>query len=277
MWFRATIGVFLLAVWLTVAGDKPFGACSSRADEADPLKAVEVERIKPHWQTGDRWIVETATVQQQKHRELDAADKPPSVQWQFQVGRTEQIAGRECHKVKIHCLAKGRQPQTTLWVDCQSMALRQLETQFPVRSGFRTVVESYDFPGGQPTPVLGPLSALPIDLPLFVGGNRKANSAFTYDAVSGPAGTKAVGDVAFSFSVTQSVSTPDDRQVKRLIPEMLAKQLDKLHLLGVRLKSADNRQVDQIWKEGVPWPLYTNSGITVSRLIKTIPAKLRDN
>lgn len=277
MWLRAVIRVSLLAMLLTATGHEPFRPHRSRADEPGAAKAVKVQRVKPRWQTGDRWIVETTTQQQQKRRELNGAEEPQTVRWQFQVGQTEKLSGRNCHKVKVRCLAKGRQPVTTLWVDCESMALRQLETQFPVRSGFRTVVESYDFPGNQPTPVLGPLSALPIDLPLFVGGNRKATGEFTYDAISGPAGAKAVGDVAFSFSVTQNVSTPDAKQVKSLVPEMFAKQLDNRPLLGVRLKSADNRQVDQIWKAGEPWPLYSNNGITTSRLVKTISAKAQDN
>jgi hypothetical protein len=32
------------------------------------------------------------------------------------------------------------------------------------------------------------------------------------------------------------------------------------------------RQVRQLWTAGVPWPVYSDNGITISRLVKVIPA-----
>ena len=80
------------------------------------------------------------------------------------------------------------QPAVRLWADQETFALRQVETRLPVQGNYRTVTESYATNDDQASPVFGPLTALPVDLPLFLRDQTKALSDFSYEATGVPPG-----------------------------------------------------------------------------------------
>ena len=156
---------------------------------------------------------------------------------------------------------------TVLWVNKKAHALRQITTQIPVPGGFRILTENYEFRSGQPSPVLSPLTALPVDIPLFRGGQAKGLEKFSYEANVGPAGTKALGDLGFSNEVEQDVQTASADQAKGLLNIDFAKDLTVRPAVEVKLKKFD-RQVRQIWRPGLPWPAYSEDGQTTCKLVK---------
>ncbi len=247
----------------------------------DPARDRELKGnpadLRPQWHVGDRWVVETAT------RPLHAADAEQArnpaapVRWEFAVKAVERIAGRGCYRVEIRSRLTGRpQPKTTLWIDRRTSALRRLETQLPVAGQFRTVTENYRWDGGQASPVLGPLPALPVDMPLFLGGRVKGPETFRYETAIGPPGEKALDDLRFAFEVEQRFSQPKSADVKGLLPEAFAKDLPRRPLVEVRLEGFDCR-VRQLWQPGRPWPTYADNGSTVARLVEVIPASSQSN
>ncbi|MGE0756410.1 MAG: hypothetical protein AB7O38_05300 [Pirellulaceae bacterium] len=248
-------------------------------DHARPTVAAQEpaggEAFRPKWRVGDAWIVETQTRQLQA-READGPNSQGAiVRWRFHVQSLEKVAGRDCFRVTAECVSQAG-PRVILWIDSVALALRQTQTQMRVGGELRTLTESYEFAGDQPTPVVGPLTALPIDLPLFLGGPTKGTQAFQYESIPGPVGTKALGDVGFSFQVEQGLDTPEPKQVEGLLYDDFAKSLTPGQVVEVQLKTAD-RQVKQLWQPGMPWPAYSNNGATVARLIKVIPAPAADN
>ena len=267
--WRAYLGLGLLG--LSLVGPVPAEEPGQAVDRQTP-----VEDVKPRWRVGDRWVVETRTLLLQATPEKQGIARGKPIRWRFHVERIEKIAGVECYRVEVRCLEEGpRQPATTLWADRRSLAPRQLQTQLPVAGGFATVAESYRFPGGQPAPVQSPFTALPLDMPVFLG-HVKGAQTYSYEAVVGYAGEKALGDVGFAFDVQQNVAQLEPAQVKGLIHDAFAKDLRSRPVTEVRLKSSQ-REVRQLWQSGRPWPSYSDNGTTEARLINVTPASPQPN
>lgn len=252
-----TLPAAVCAACLVLAADAPSGA----------TRSANMELITPQWGAGDSWVVETASLPVQVRGTLDPTIRSKPIQWQFTVQRYEKVVGDDCYRVVVKCLEPGPQPTTVLWIDRATQTLRQVETEFPVRGGFKKVVENYQFSAGRKSPVLGPLTALPLDLPFFQGNRTKSLESYSYEASAGPAGSKALGDIGFIYEVEQDVTTPSAQHVKGLLPDAYMKDLNTRPVVEVRLRSA-GRQVRQLWRPGLPWPVYADNGVTVARLVK---------
>jgi hypothetical protein len=257
------------------------GALLGAFGAGTPAPEVKGEDFKPRWSPGDSWVVETTTRAVQMRGDPDAT-RPAPVRWRFTVKKAEKAAGHECHRVEVVCLdgqgnADRSQPSSVVWIDQKSMALRQMQTQLPVPGGFRTVTESYAFGDNQPAPVIGPLTALPLDLPLFTPGATRGLERFTYEAVSGAGGARAANDVAFAVDIEQHVAPARAEDVERLVPEEFkefSRDLKARPVVEVKLKTAE-REVRQLWQASQPWPLYADNGQTTARLVKVTSAQPR--
>lgn len=223
---------------------------------------ADAGQLSLRWQVGDQWTVETASLQTQAR----ARSKP--IRWRFTVQRIEKLQGRDCYRVVIRPsdpAAKG--PVTVLWVDRVHKTLRQVQAQLPTAAGYRTMTESYASGSGQASPVVGPLTALPIDLPLFTDQGIKNLGPYRYETTSGPVGTKAIGDVGFSIEIRQEFMRPDDAGVKSLLGEDVLKSLSERPLIEVHLDTP-SYQTRQLWQPGQPWPTFADNGTTQSRLVE---------
>ncbi|HEX5103906.1 MAG TPA: hypothetical protein VFV87_08860, partial [Pirellulaceae bacterium] len=203
------------------------------------------------------------------------------IQWQFSLSRFEKSLDSECFRVEIRCLSgTDGHPLTTLWVDRQSRALRQIATEIPVPGGYQTMTVSYEFDSGQPGPVLGPLTALPIDLPVLLADGAKGLETFHYRSEIGPPGRKELDALGFAHEVEQRATTASADDVRMLMATVFAKSLDdgvlarsliENPVTDIRLKSA-GREIRQLWQAGSPWPIYCDNGQTVCRLVSVEPA-----
>lgn len=270
-WLRPAclmLGLLGLGLVGAVPGENPPGV---------PVQGISLEQFKPQWRVGDRWVVETTTLPLQAPLGQEGAPPVKPVQWQFSVRALERLFDRECYRIEVQPLPiRTPSPVTTFWVDRQSLVLRQVQAQLAVAGRLHTMTESYQFGSGQPTPVQGPLTALPIDLPLFTAGRAKGLQQFAYEAVAGPSGKKALGDVGFLMSIQQEMVPATAEHAKSLLPEGFAKVLDTKPTVEVRLKSIQGR-VRQLWRPGCPWPVYADNGPTVARLVKIVPAPTQPN
>ena len=266
---KAVSLVALLAVGGLVG---TLGARAAEGPQRD-LRSPSFDQLIPRWELGDQWIVETVSQPRQVRGESSAESRIRPIQWQFAVQRFEKALTDDCYRLEVKCLAEGvPRPATVLWVDKKTRAIRKIQTQIPVPEGFQTITQSYAFSSGQPAAVLGPLSALPLDLPRFSGGEAKGMQTFMYETHGGLPGQKEVGELGFAHQVEQQVTPVASEQVKGLIHETYTKSLTEQPVVEVQLKSGD-RQVRQLWQPGSPWPVYSKNGSTECRLIKVIPAK----
>src|SRR5271165_4226458 len=62
---------------------------------------VLAEPLRPCWQVGQRWVVETTRKVVHVANGAAAAGRP--VRWQFTVVRRERVAGTVCFRVEIAC------------------------------------------------------------------------------------------------------------------------------------------------------------------------------
>lgn len=225
------------------------------------------QSIRPQWHVGDRWVIETSTRPVQA---AESAGRPRTVvRWQFQVTTVEKLDGRECFRIEA---APQNGPPSTLWIDRQSLRVCQIQAGIVVGGQVQALTENYTTAGGQAAPVFSPLPALPVDLPAFPAGQTKSLDTFTYEAVPGVAGQKAVGDVGFRITVEQEFTTAGAPQVKSLATDPFVKDLETKPTVGVRLKGPYG-QVQQLWKPGVPWPVCSENGTTTARLVEFKPAR----
>lgn len=232
-----------------------------------PATADEGPSVRPRWQVGDRWVVETAT------RPVQAADRAADqrtvVRWQFEVKAVEKLDGRECFRIEA---APEDGPKSVIWIDRRSLAIRQIHAGIVVGGRTKYLVESYVTASGLPTPVLSPLPALPVDLPAFPTPGTKGLDTFTYEAVPGGAGRKAVGQIGFAVSVEQAFTDAAAPEVKSLATDPFTKDLSPGAAVGVEIKGPYGR-VRQLWKPGVPWPICSQNSTTTARLIEFKPAQ----
>lgn len=232
-----------------------------RAQDGESGRSVK----RPDWKTGDSWVVETETRRIQV-RESDPARKPARIRWRFHVRGVEPIAGRDCYRIDIECLAKGRlQPATVIWCDKQTLFLQQFQTQLATNGRYRVIRESYSVPKGVSAPVVPPLTALPIALPAFLSQGSKGIGSFTYTSQAKSAGSKAPGLLRFAHTVQQDQSRPSRRCLDGA-KLGLSKSLDGADLTEVKLRSSTEKIV-QLWKKGSPWPVYTDNGCTQAWLV----------
>jgi hypothetical protein len=237
--------------------------------ENKPADQPQPDKTNPRWQKGMKWVVETTTDLAQLGDK--AKNKPQTtepINWQFSVVEIEKVHGHDCFRVEVERLvgegdkAKTVPPRTTLWADARSLALRQIRTEFVVQGQVREVTESYDFADGQPAPVMSPLSSIPLDLPLMLGGATKGSGSFSYTAISGPAGKKALGDVGFAVEIKQEIVEVPAGAKALGGPDFTVKM------------SSGDRTVTQEWKNDRPWPETSTNGTTTSKLKSvTLPNK----
>jgi hypothetical protein len=267
---RYRIGVACFAAML-------FGtACGLAVLRAQQPPAAErandlvVERLRPKWRVGDRWVIETQSLQLQRREEpAPGGARSAPLTWRFTVQAEEIVAKRPCFRVQAECQdANVQAPVTRLWVDRESYALKQVQTQLAVAGEIRTITESYEFPTGQPSPVLvAMMVVLPVDLPIFQQADTKGAKKFEFEAIAGPAGVKALDELSFAFEVEQKIDGAQPEQVKGLFHNEFAKSLTREPIANVQLKTG-HRTVRQLWQANLPWPAFTDNGMTRSRLIK---------
>lgn len=218
----------------------------------------------PAWKVGDTWTVETVSHKIQG-REDQAARNSPKLQWKFHVDKIEPVAGRDCYRIDIQCLAKGRlQPATTIWCDQETRFLRQFQTQLPAAGQFVVVQESYATQQ-RSAPVLPPVTALPLGLPVFVQQGAKDTGPYVYTSQPLPAGSKDAGVMQFAHTTQQQVQPPSSKSLK-LVKGTYAKDIEQKTIQEVHL-SDENQSVVQIWQAGAPWPVYASNGHTEAWLV----------
>lgn len=252
--------------------------CCPLASVGQEPKAGDEPRLDgltPRWEVGDRWILETVSRPLSVRDDVSHTANSPPLRWQFDVARRERSASHDCFRVEVACQAEGAGiPKTVLWLDRDSFALRRITSYLPVPGGFEEMTMSYDSGSGQPAPILGPLSALPIDTPVLYSG-AKGLQTFSYASHFGATQGKELGDVGFVHQVEQQVSELPQDEVGRLFGEHFAKSLVEdvftkslraLPVTEIRLKS-QGREIRQLWQARRPWPIYCDNGYSVSRLV----------
>ena len=209
------VGALLSALAASLLAAPSRTADDNKTPPADP--APRADLVQPKWKAGDKWVVETVSDAVQTGVQDPGKTKP--LEWQFTVEKPEKVDDAELVKLSVQCQLPGPQPQTQLWFDPKTLALRQIETQVPVAGELRTLREKYEHAQNRPAPVFVPLSAVPLDIPTFLDlPGQKGPADFTYTASQPPPpNVKGVGKVEFEFRVSQKTRTPSADDTDALV------------------------------------------------------------
>lgn len=253
-WVVAALSLLGIIVW---AADPP------AAPPAGDPSVVD----KPNWQVGDTWIVETVTERIQA-RDKKTVANPPRIRWQFRVAGIEKLAGQDCYRVDVECLAQGRtRPKTSVWCDKENMCMRQFQTQVAFDGRYQTIQESYDYAKGQATPIVASINALPLAMPAFLPRGSKAIGDFQFTSQPLPAGSKDPSILRFSQSVKQEVAGIDPKMLAKVLPQY-SKNMEVKPISQVKLSTLRD-SVTQLWRKDAPWPVYSTNGRTQAWLVST--------
>lgn len=253
------IAASLVLMASLLVGGHDWGRQPAFAQQAAPAATL----AKPQWQKGDTWQIETVTEKIQG-REKESAGTTARIRWKFKVAENEKVSNRDCWRIDIECLAKGRlKPASAIWVDQETLFLRQFQTQLPVAGTMRTIQETYEPGAAGHSPVLPPVNVLPVSLPAFLAAAPKGE--FKYTSRPTVQSKDIAGSLRFAHSVTQDVK-PASAKSLEFVPRALSKSLEKTPAVEVHLGSGE-QQVMQVWQPKQPWPVYSNNGHTQSWLV----------
>ncbi len=246
-------------------------------EQAKPNTAVE---FSPQWHVGDRWVVETRTRHLQSRME-QPGDPTHVVRWGFHVAGTDTIDQTPCWRVEVSPSAAavphaGGQPpghqqlSSRLWVSQRTYCLVRVESKLPSRGGqVITTVETYTPLEGVTSPVFGPLTVLPLDVPAFSRTGEKQVAGFAYTKRSGAAAVKGAAEPAFAFEVAQEVMPLTADAVKALADGPFVKDADLAANSAVKVViRGPGRVVEQVWRRDQPWPIHAANGSTDARLVE---------
>jgi hypothetical protein len=242
---------------------------------AEKLRSADLESIIPRWNLRDRWTVETVTKCVQRRGPLKSKGLVTPIQWRFAVSKFEKSTGFDCFRIEVDCLLhEDGHPKTVLWFDRQSLRLCKMASEMPTRQGYRVISVSYARDGDQPSPVLCSMSPFPLGAPRFLSPQAKVFESFRYQAVF-EAEQKTLDALPFTHEIKQSVRSIEQAEARRVFAEhfdpspdrdAFAKSLTSGPLTEVRLTSA-GRDMRQIWRPSLPWPIYCDNAYTACRLV----------
>lgn len=232
---------------------------------AEQLTEAAVALARPDWHVHDSWVIETLT-QRSQIRETTPARASARIRWEFTVGGIDKVAGRDCYRIEIQCLAEGGlKPATKIWCDQETLFIRQFQTSMPGAGRQWLIQESYETPADQLAPVLAPLTAIPLGLPAFVQKEAKSSGEFTYTSQALPAESKDLNLLRFAHTTKQTVRQPGAKSLQQ-VPAVFAKDLEQKPVREVEL--TDQQQtIIQLWQQDSPWPVYANNGVTEAWLV----------
>lgn len=261
-WGHVVFPIVILAAAAMLPWPSPGVWAQQAAEPAEPA-----DLARPEWQVGDSWVIETLTRRVQARTE-EAEAASTRLQWEFRVANVEKVAGSDCFRVDIQCLAAGRvRPKSTIWCDKQTLFLRQFQTQVAFQGRYRTIQESYAVTKGPTAPVVAFVNALPLAMPAFMPPGAKAVDSFSHTSQPLPAGAKDPGTIRFLHETTQQVRPAGAKAIDAM-PRPYAKYLGDAPITEVTLEDQD-QSVRQLWQPGSPWPVYVENEQTRAWLVST--------
>lgn len=224
------------------------------------------QELHLNWQQGDRWVVETTPRMSTMSSSISSNNK---LKWSFEVVGLEKIREHECWHTSIRCIeANVQSPEIDIWVDKQNGMMVRTTSSLTYATHKAKLTETYLPSNGKATPVFGMIPALPLDMPVLstaATNNTKSLEPQIYETMTGDGQTKDLGDLGFANMVAQNVQ-PVTSSVTKSLNTISSDNGFEVNIF------ANNRKVRQIWAPGKPWPVYSNNGVTESRLIEYIPA-----
>ena len=253
----------------------PFERVASAQEPTSPAPTLQ---YGPAWRVGQTWTVETVALPQASPEAFNADEETlgEPIRWRFTVDGENLLYGRKCFRATIVCqLESATKPTIQIWVDQKTKELVGVKSTTDFGDRKLTICEAY-LGGPQETGALGPLTALPLDMPYFKPGfGAELKGLEATDEIEG---LRFVSDEDFELDAPQTKSLSDATPTFARKIRQKATRLQTTKAIGDREYNAESMlyevsldggdvQVNQIWAPNQPWPLVSENGATRATLI----------
>lgn len=226
------------------------------------------EGFVPKWKIGDRWILEAS------YRDMRSPGEVwmPPLQWVFRVRNIKTWAGQECYVLHVFPKTPEMKVQAILWLAVADLRPLRVIDIYPTGEGVKSMERDID--PNNPQPLLAEDTLIPYDLPVFplVRANRSLQNADGFNAYrSEPVAKKfasvtKVGGLSFKRTTTQKNKMPE-KQYADTFASYRGGSINESFQVELA-EPRSNTSLIQLWQEGSPWAISSES---VARKIRLVP------
>lgn len=220
----------------------------------------------PKWNVGDMWILEAS------YRDMRSPGEVwmPPLQWVFRVRNIKTWADQECYVVHVFPRQPVLKVQAVLWLAVEDLRPLRVIDIYPTNEGVKS--SERDLDPSNPQPLLAEDTLVPYDLPVFplVRASRDVQGADGFSAYRSAAVDKKfakvtkVGSLSFKRTTTQKSKAPEKQYADTFAAYQRGGESFQVELAEPR----SNTSLIQLWQEGSPWAISSES---VARKIRLLP------
>ncbi|GAB4270787.1 MAG: hypothetical protein Kow0029_07880 [Candidatus Rifleibacteriota bacterium] len=224
------------------------------------------EGFVPKWNVGDRWTLEAS------YRDMRSPGEVwmPPLQWIFKVRAKKVIQDQECYVVHVYPKNRSLKVQAVLWLAVDDLRPVRVIDIFPTSEGVKS--SERDIDPGNPQPLLAEDTLVPYDLPVFPlvkvpssVQNADGFSAYRSEGIEKKfAKVSKIGGLSFKRIIGQKNKTPDKQYADTFAAYRTGGESFQVELAEPR----SNTSLIQLWQEGAPWAITSES---VARKIRLLP------
>ncbi len=258
---RQCISALLILASLT-------GTCALAQDQSLPAVEPQVAQAEtpsgfvPAWNVGDSWTVEAS------YRDLRSPGEVwlPPIRWTFKVRAIKPLHRQDCYVVHVFPRTRGLKVQAILYLSTLDLRPLRVIDIFPTRQGVKhqeRVIDPF-----QPQPLSAEASLVPYDLPLFPLIRKDVQRADGFAAYRDPEPRQiekisAVAGFKFKKTIRQAEKKPDQQHADIFRAYRSGGETFQVELSDDR----SGESLVQVWQEGFPWALSSESRARKVRLI----------
>lgn len=228
------------------------------------------EGFVPKWKVGDRWILEAT------YRDMRSPGDVwmPPLNWIFKVRAIKNIDGKDCYVVHVYPQNKSLKVQAVMWLAVDDLRPLRVIDIYPTAEGVKSSERDIDPSNAQP--LLAEDTLVPYDLPVFPLV-RPSTAVQGADGFSGyrsePVAKKfskvtKLGGLSFKRTIGQKNKAPDKQYADTFAAYRNSGESFQVELAEPR----SNTSLMQLWQEGSPWAISSESIARKIRLLPTIPS-----
>ncbi|MEW6709401.1 MAG: hypothetical protein AB1403_06195 [Candidatus Riflebacteria bacterium] len=230
---------------------------------SSPLSAAE--GFVPKWNVGDHWLLEAS------YRDMRSPGEVwmPPIQWVFKVRAIKAIADKNCYVIHVFPRNVSLKVQAVLWLSVEDLRPLRVIDIYPTNEGVKS--SERDLDPSNPQPLLAEDTLVPYDLPVFplVRSESSVQNADGFNAYRSEPVAQSfsrvtkVGTLSFKRTVAQKNKAPEKQFADTFDAYRSNSQNFQVELAEPR----SNTSLMQLWQEGSPWALRSESVARKIRLL----------
>ncbi|HOY68768.1 MAG TPA: hypothetical protein PLP29_17955 [Candidatus Ozemobacteraceae bacterium] len=229
----------------------------------DPAENPAREGFVPQWKIGDQWILEATYRDQRAPGEVWMTP----IRWTFHVKAKKNIHRTDCYVLHIYPKKSRLKMQAILYLSVRDLRPMRVIEIFPTAFGVKSREKPVD--PFHAEPLIGDDTLVPYDLPVFPLMRTVLQRADGFGAYAAPEPKvyekiRKVAGFSFKREMRQTDAKPDRQHADAFAAYRLGGETFQVELADSRLGTAQT----QLWQEGSPWAISTESR---NRRVRLVP------